>query len=81
MANDKHLSEVLSEFARTTANLMTVLAKGVGTAVQLDQSAALGCEACQGFYLVRPMPAHDIDRLLQPGAGDRVLRLPIAAAA
>ena len=52
----------------------TTIAEGMETARHFRRVAELGCEACQGFYFARPMPAPDIDRLLHGG------RLPVAAA-
>ena len=43
---------------------LTVVAEGVETAVQYNELASLGCDACQGYYFARPMPAHDVDDLL-----------------
>jgi diguanylate cyclase (GGDEF)-like protein len=57
----------------------TVIAEGLETAAQYSGIAALGCEACQGFYFARPMPARQIDDLLARD-GDRCrVQLPVGA--
>jgi len=56
---------------------MTVVAEGVETAEQHREVEALGCESCQGFYFARPMPADDLNTLLQCGTVDVDLRLPL----
>ena len=42
-----------------------VVAEGVETAVDADFLRARGCEAGQGYYLARPMPAPDMELLLR----------------
>jgi EAL domain-containing protein (putative c-di-GMP-specific phosphodiesterase class I) len=44
---------------------MTVVAEGVETAQQHRELTRLGCDACQGFYFARPMPATNLDTLIQ----------------
>jgi EAL domain-containing protein (putative c-di-GMP-specific phosphodiesterase class I) len=56
---------------------MTVVAEGVETAEQHREVEALGCESSQGFYFARPMPAEDLDALLQLGTVDVDVRLPL----
>ena len=43
---------------------MTVVAEGVETAEQLAMLQALSCDEVQGYFIARPMPAHDIESLL-----------------
>ena len=43
---------------------MTVVAEGVETAEQLSMLQALSCDEVQGYFVARPMPAHDIGPLL-----------------
>jgi diguanylate cyclase (GGDEF)-like protein len=43
---------------------LTVAAEGVETVRQHDNVAALGCDACQGYYFARPMPAEAFDDLM-----------------
>jgi diguanylate cyclase (GGDEF)-like protein len=58
---------------------MGVVAEGVETVEQHQAVAALGGEACQGFYFARPMSADDLDALMRKA--DRAdLYLPVAAA-
>jgi EAL domain-containing protein (putative c-di-GMP-specific phosphodiesterase class I) len=40
------------------------VAEGVETEAQLRVLRALGCESAQGYLFSRPVPAHDIERLL-----------------
>ena len=44
-------------------NLKTV-AEGIETREQLDRLQALGCQIMQGYYLSRPVPAHQLTTLL-----------------
>ena len=39
---------------------MSVVAEGVESAQQHHILTGLGCDACQGFYFARPMPAESI---------------------
>jgi EAL domain-containing protein (putative c-di-GMP-specific phosphodiesterase class I) len=50
---------------------MTVVSAGVETLEQHAEVAQLGCDACQGFYFARPMPATSLDSLIErrPGVG------------
>jgi EAL domain-containing protein (putative c-di-GMP-specific phosphodiesterase class I) len=41
-----------------------VVAEGVETRASWDRLAALGCDAAQGYYLSRPLPAADLTRWL-----------------
>jgi diguanylate cyclase (GGDEF)-like protein len=43
---------------------LVVVAEGVETAAQLNEVEGIGCDACQGYYFARPMPADAIDGLL-----------------
>jgi diguanylate cyclase (GGDEF)-like protein len=43
---------------------LTVVAEGVETETQRDQTIAAGCDFAQGYYVARPMPADDIHDLL-----------------
>ena len=52
---------------------LTVVAEGVETAAQHAQLASLGCDSCQGYYFSHPMPAADLDTLMRPRGGGKVL--------
>ena len=45
---------------------LDVVAEGVETKEQLFLLRAMGCDACQGFFLHRPMPPHAARELLLP---------------
>ena len=47
---------------------LAVVAEGVETAEQLALLGSFGCEEAQGFYLGRPMPAHDVAGALRIAA-------------
>ena len=58
---------------------LRVVAEGVETEDQLRFFEGLGCEAIQGFYFSRPLPAAamtDLLRGLDKAPGDNVVRLP-----
>ena len=61
---------------------MSVVAEGIETADQLRLLKSLGCDYCQGYYFARPMPADELDALIQQSnaAGAAALRLPAYAA-
>jgi EAL domain-containing protein (putative c-di-GMP-specific phosphodiesterase class I) len=50
---------------------LTVTAEGVETAEQHEFLEAAGCNAMQGFLFSRPLPAEDIDRLLESSEAAR----------
>jgi len=56
---------------------MSVTAEGAETAAQYQEVIDLGCESCQGFYLARPMPADEMDALLQECSDTGSLLLPV----
>ena len=43
-----------------------VVAEGVETAQQLAELRALGCDAIQGYFVARPLPAEDFRVLAVP---------------
>ena len=45
---------------------MAVVAEGVETACQWDRLREMGYELGQGFFLARPMPPGEVERLLLP---------------
>ena len=60
---------------------LTVAAEGVETVRQHDDVAALGCDACQGYYFARPMPAEAFDALMGRRASGGNPLLPVLASA
>jgi EAL domain-containing protein (putative c-di-GMP-specific phosphodiesterase class I) len=58
---------------------MTVVSEGVETIDQHNELAALGTDACQGFYFARPMTTANISTLLKSGPARGGTRLPLAA--
>jgi len=56
---------------------LTVVAEGVETIEQHDEVAALGCDACQGYYFARPMPADAMDDLMVQDIARGNPRLPV----
>ncbi|MEO7370702.1 MAG: EAL domain-containing protein, partial [Ilumatobacteraceae bacterium] len=47
---------------------MTVVAEGIETVEQHERVSTLGCELCQGFLFARPMPALQIEEMLDAQA-------------
>jgi diguanylate cyclase (GGDEF)-like protein len=60
---------------------LTVVAEGVETVGQHDEVAALGCDASQGYYFARPMPADALDLLMSHRVADDNPHLPRLAPA
>jgi diguanylate cyclase (GGDEF)-like protein/PAS domain S-box-containing protein len=48
---------------------LTVIAEGVETREQMDLLRRQGCRRMQGYFLGRPVPVQEFERLLAPGAG------------
>ncbi len=46
---------------------MSVTAEGVETREQFDLLREMGCEATQGYFMSRPVPAEEAARLLDSG--------------
>lgn len=59
----------------------TVVAEGVETSEQFDQLTRLGCDACQGFYLARPMLADELHTLIDDCDLPAGLSFPVAVGA
>jgi diguanylate cyclase (GGDEF)-like protein len=65
LGRDSVSNAVMSAVVDLTHGLgMVSIAEGVETAEQYSQVAALGCDACQGYHLALPMPAHQLDVLM-----------------
>lgn len=46
---------------------ISVVAEGIETLPQLQLLSIMGCETAQGFYFSRPLPADEIEQMLQQG--------------
>jgi diguanylate cyclase (GGDEF)-like protein len=80
IGRDTHGMTILSAIVDLAHALgKTVVAEGLETLAQYRGVAALGCEASQGFYFARPMPAGEIDELLERDGELSRVRLPVAA--
>jgi len=81
IGRDTHGMTILSAIVDLAHALgKTVVAEGLETASQYRGVAALGCEASQGFYFARPMPAEGIDDLLERNGRLSRVRLPVTVA-
>lgn len=65
VAEARHVVEAVIRLAHSLR--MEVVAEGVEFAEQVVALRALGCDMIQGYYFSRPVPAADIDVLLQGG--------------
>lgn len=64
-----HLGEALG---------LAVIAEGIETQEQLDDLIAMGCPLMQGYFLGRPVPAHDIVGIVTRGVDeDRMALIPM----
>ena len=61
-ANDAMIVRATTDLGRNLG--LRVVAEGVETREAWDQLAALHCDIAQGYYLSRPIPAHEITRWL-----------------
>ena len=81
LAQDQTSSVIVSAVVDMSHVLgLTVVAEGVETADQHTEVGALGCDSCQGYYFARPMPADDLETLMQLRTVGSDLRLPLPAA-
>ncbi|GAB4347701.1 MAG: hypothetical protein Kow006_07720 [Gammaproteobacteria bacterium] len=62
-SRDAALAEVIVDLGHTFG--LQVVAEGVETEGQLAFLRRLGCHEAQGFYLARPLPAAEVERLLE----------------
>jgi diguanylate cyclase (GGDEF)-like protein/PAS domain S-box-containing protein len=51
---------------------MTTVAEGIEEVGQLETLRALGCDLAQGFFLSRPLPAGDAERVLTEGLSHKL---------
>ena len=66
LTHDPDSQRIVAAIIALAHNLeMTVVAEGVETANQHRELTKLGSDACQGFYFGRPMPAPNLDLLIQ----------------
>ena len=64
--NSREANTMVGSLIDLAHNLgLSVCAEGVESRAALDLLATLGCDACQGFYIARPVPASDIERLVR----------------
>ncbi len=61
-ANDAMIVRATTDLGRNLG--LRVVAEGVETREAWDQLAALHCDIAQGYYLSRPIPAHELTRWL-----------------
>ena len=63
MAEDDNDAVIVRSTIELAQNLgLTVVAEGVETQYLLERLAALGCDAAQGYYMSRPIPADSLTR-------------------
>ncbi|MBI3607413.1 MAG: EAL domain-containing protein [Nitrospirae bacterium] len=63
MAEDDNDAVIVRSTIELAHNLgLTVVAEGVETQYLLDRLTALGCDAAQGYYMSKPMPAPALTR-------------------
>ncbi|MDP4556855.1 EAL domain-containing protein [Halomonas meridiana] len=54
---DRHLALAITQLAHAVG--CDVVAEGIETAAQADYLRSIGCEAAQGYYYARPLPADE----------------------
>jgi len=81
VAQDPKARNLLEAMVRMAHALgMVVVAEGVETQAQRDTLVALGCDALQGFFYARPMPAAQLaDQALKGSAARRTLPAALSA--
>ena len=60
--NDAHIVRAITELGHNLG--FKIVAEGVENKEIWDRLAALGCDAAQGYYLSRPLPAEELTRWL-----------------
>jgi len=83
MADDARAASLVASTIELAHSLgLRMVAEGVESSVAYDELARYGCDHAQGFYMSRPIPAHELDdwlaarHELEPGAGDALRLLP-----
>jgi len=71
------IAEAITSLAHVLG--LTVVAEGVETAGQRDEILAVGCDAAQGYFYARPMPAPAFAAILAAGGADAGAFLPLVA--
>jgi EAL domain-containing protein (putative c-di-GMP-specific phosphodiesterase class I) len=67
--HDEDARSIIRAVIAMTKNLgKRVLAEGVETQVQLSFLKEIGCDALQGYFFARPMPAHEIPSAISRAA-------------
>ncbi|WP_249978701.1 EAL domain-containing response regulator [Vreelandella olivaria] len=56
-AVDRHLALTITQLAHAVG--CDVVAEGIETSAQVDYLRSIGCEAAQGYYYARPLPADE----------------------
>lgn len=64
LQNEKDASVILAIIAMSHSLGLEVVAEGVETVQQRQMLEKLGCDLIQGFYLGKPVPVREIERLL-----------------
>ena len=59
---DKSITMIIIDLAKSLG--VNVLAEGVETLPQLDFLNQKMCDYVQGFYYYKPMPAHEVEKIL-----------------
>jgi EAL domain-containing protein (putative c-di-GMP-specific phosphodiesterase class I) len=66
MATDENDAAIVRSTIDLAHNLgLKVVAEGVENQDSMERLARLGCDAAQGYYLARPMPAAEMKRWLR----------------
>lgn len=53
---------------------LPIIAEGVETKQQADFLLSIGCDYMQGYYFARPMPAEELEALMQQDSGGEIVR-------
>jgi len=64
-ARDTAITEAI--VAMSHALSLQVVGEGAETALQVAELARMGCDFVQGYHFSRPVPAHEITRMLRDG--------------